>query len=190
MVDDYFDSTLALNPAGGTVPNAVATVYALDDITFTTPLEITNMSGVIIDSIVASPDGIYPAFKVTSGERKVNAKSGEYITPITSMEGMRGEPGAPGEPGVGLPPAGSLPDGYMPVVAAGVWSAAPAPSGGGGGGGSGSILEVYWVAGSGWPALGSTPIPGVKSRWFLGGPTPYTGVTWPGVLDFYVAAGV
>lgn len=188
MADDYFDAKLALNlQTGNVVPGASAQVYAMSDIAFAHPLTITDMTGIPLGALIASPTGIYPQFKVTTGEQQVMAKSGSMITPLTSVEGSRGDPGAPGEPGVGLPPASDFPDGYVPITASGEWTAAPAPTGGGGG--SGSILEVYWVAGVGWPALGTTPIPGVKSRWFLGGASPYTGVTWPGVLDFYVASG-
>lgn len=188
MADDYFEAKLALNlETGNVVPGAEAKVFAISDTAFAHELAITDMTGIPLASLIASPTGIYPQFKVVSGEVQVMAKSGTMITPLTSVEGSRGQPGAPGAPGVGLPPATSLPDGYVPVVASGQWTAAPASTGGGGG--SGSILEVYWVAGSGWPALPSTPVPGVKSRWFLGGSTPYTGVTWPGVLDFYVASG-
>lgn len=187
MAEDYYDAKLALNiSTGNVVPGAVAQVYAPEDTSFAHPLAITDLQGVPLASLIASPTGIYPPFKVVSGEQKVIARSGLMTTPLTSVEGSRGPAGAPGAPGEGLPDPDNLPDGYIPVVASGVWTAAPAPAGGGGGAVSGSMLEVYWVAGSGWPTLPSTPPAGVKSRWFLGGPTPYTGPTWPGVRDFFV----
>lgn len=190
MAEDYFDAKLALNPeTGNVVPSAQAQVYAIEDVTFSTPLPITDLSDIPIAMLVASPTGIYPPFKVTTGDTKVNIVSGAMVTPVTSAEGSRGLPGPAGEPGVGLPAAGSLPDGYVPIVASGEWTAGPMASGGTGGGSS-SMLEVYWVEGQGWPTLPATAPPGVKSRWFIGGPSAYTGVTWAGVRDIYVAPGV
>lgn len=189
MAEDYFDYKLALNPiTGNVVPSAEARVYAIEDTTFSTPLPITDLSDIPLAKLVASPTGIYPPFKVTTGDTKVVIVSGTMVTPVTSTEGSRGEPGAPGAPGVGLPSAADLPNGYVPVTASGVWTAGP--MGSGGGGGSSSMLEVYWVEGQGWPTLPATPPPGVKSRWFIGGPSAYTGVTWAGVRDIYVAPGV
>lgn len=190
MDEDYFDEKIALNPeTGAPVPGALAQVYALEDTTLSSPLPLEDMNGVPLAMLVASPTGVYPQFRVTTGDTRVNIVSGPMMTRVTSVEGSRGLPGPAGEPGIGLPPAGDLPDGYVPVVASGVWSAGPMPSGGGGGGSS-SLLEVYWVDGQGWPTLPATPPPGVKSRWFIGGPSAYTGVTWPGVRDIYVAPGV
>lgn len=189
MADDYFDAKLALNPeTGNVVAGASAEVFALADTSFSTPLAITDLQGIPLASLIASPTGIYPPFKVASGETDVMVKSGAMITPVTSKEGSRGDPGEPGPAGVGLPSAAALPDGYIPVVASGQWSAAPAPSGGGGGT-STSLLEVYWVDGQGWPVLPASAPPGVKSRWFIGGPTPYMGATWAGVRDIYVSPG-
>lgn len=184
---DYFDAKLALNQeATNVVPGAVAQVYAAEDTAFTTPLAITDLTGVPLTALIASPMGIYPPFKVVSGQQDVIAKSGPMMTPLTSREGSRGPAGAAGAAGVGLPNAAALPDGYVPVVASGAWTAGPGGTGGGGGG-STSILEVYWVPGSGWPTLPPTAPPGVKSRWFIGGPTPYSGPTWDGVRDLYVS---
>ena len=185
MADDYFDPKLALNlETGNVVPGAQAQVYAIEDTSFLTPLAITDMTGIPLAALIASPTGIYPSFKVVTGEQVVLAKSGSMVTPITSVEGSRGPAGQPGSPGVGLPSATSLPDGYTPVTASGTWTAQPA--GTTGGTSSGSMLEVYWIDGTGWPVLPATAPPGVKSRWFLGGPSQYTGAVWPGVRDFYV----
>ncbi|MEW1990703.1 hypothetical protein [Microbacterium sp. NPDC078849] len=191
MADDYFDPKIALNPeTGNVVPGAQAQIFAMQDTAAEFPLEITDLADVPLAYLIASPTGVYPAFKVVSGETDVYAKSGPIMTPITSKEGSRGEPGEPGPAGEGLPDATSLPDGYVPVVASGTWTAAPGGTGGGGGGGTGSLLEVYWVDGVGWPTLPAVAPPGIKSRWFIGGPTEYTGVTWEGVRDIYVAPGV
>lgn len=191
MADDYFDAKLALNlETGNVVAGASAQIYSITDTAFANPLDITDLSGIPLGALIASPTGIYPPFKVVSGDVRVVAKSGSMFTPITSVDGSRGTPGEPGPPGEGLPSATSLPDGYAPITASGVWTAAPAATGGGGGTGSStSIYEVYWVTGSGWPVLPASAPVGVKSRWFLGGPTPYTGATWAGVLDFYFASG-
>lgn len=187
MAVDYFDAKLALNQeATNVVPGAVAQVYAAEDTSFTTPLAITDLTGVPLTALIASPMGIYPPFKVVSGQQDVLAKSGPMVTPLTSREGSRGPAGNDGDPGVGLPDAAALPDGYVPIVASGEWSAAPGGTSGGGGSGSGTMLEVYWIEGTGWPVLPNTAPPGIKSRWFIGGPTPYTGATWAGVRDLYV----
>lgn len=190
MADDYFDAKLALNrDTGSVVPGAVAQVYAIQDTTFSAPLALTDMSGVPMAALVASPTGIYPEFRVVSGEQDVIAKSGSMFTPITSKEGSRGEPGEEGKAGIGLPDAGSLPDGYVPITASGEWAIAPAGAGSGGGGSS-SIFPVDWVDGVGWPAMPLTPPAGVKSRWFIGGPSEYTGPVWPGVRDLYIRPNV
>ena len=184
---DYFDAKLALNlETGNVVPGAEAKVFAITDTAFAHELPITDMTGIPLASLIASPTGIYPQFRVVSGDVQVMAKSGTMITPLTSVEGSRGAAGQQGAPGVGLPDASDLPDGYVPIVASGEWSAAPGGTGGGGGSGSGTMLEVYWVEGAGWPVLPNTAPPGIKSRWFIGGPTPYTGATWAGVRDLYV----
>ena len=110
MADDYFDVKLALNPeTGNTVPGAVAQVYAADDTSFTSPLAITDLTGVPLGALIASPTGIYPAFRVVSGLQRVVAKSGPLITPITSAEGSRGPKGDPGDAGSGVDPSGSAP---------------------------------------------------------------------------------
>lgn len=124
MDDDYFDMKLAWNDAvGNIVPGAMAQVFAITDTSFTTPLEITDLSGIPLNYLVASPNGIYPPFKVVSGDVKVIAKSGSMLTPIASVEGSRGAPGEPGPPGIGLPDPSGLPDGAVPVANGGEWGA-------------------------------------------------------------------
>ncbi len=187
MATDYFDAALALDPtSGNVVADAQAEVFDIGDTDFASPLAITDLTGISITPLVASPTGIYPPFRVVSGATRVLVKSGEMVTPLTSVDGLRGEPGEAGAPGIGLPSATNLPNGYVPVTASGVWTASPAPSGGGGGGSS-SILEVYWISGTGWPTLPATAPAGVRARWFIGGPTVYTGDTWDGVIDMYFA---
>lgn len=109
MTDDYFDMKLALNPeTGNVVASAEAQVYAIEDTTFSTPLQITDMSDIPLASLIASPTGIYPQFKVTTGEERVMAKAGTMVTPLTSAEGSRGPKGDPGDSGV-VDPTNSQP---------------------------------------------------------------------------------
>lgn len=87
MAEDYFEATLALNTTTGTVvPNAVAEVYAISDTSFTSPLAITDLTGASLPSLVASPTGVYPAFKC-AGVTQVIARSGGINTPLTSILG-------------------------------------------------------------------------------------------------------
>lgn len=188
MADDYFDAKLALNgETGNVVAGAQATVYALEDTGFTTPLEITDMSGIPLANLIASPTGIYPQFKVVSGEQKVMAKSGAMVTPLTSAEGTRGLPGDPGPAGIGLPDPTNLPDGYGPITAGGVWGVIP--GGGGGGSGISPMYVVKWT-GSGWPTSAGIVPAGTVIRVFdaAGDPAavPYTGATVDGVTDWFI----
>jgi hypothetical protein len=88
MVIDFFDQKVALNPAtGGVVPNASAKVYAASDTSFSTPLAITDLTGVPLPDLIASPNGVYPAFKVPGGQTHVLARSSGLTTPIVSVLG-------------------------------------------------------------------------------------------------------
>jgi hypothetical protein len=85
---DYFDWKLALNEqTGSVVPGAVAQVFAITDTAFATPLAITDMSDVPLLNLTASPNGLYPPFKVTTGQTQVLVKSGDVVTPVTSLLG-------------------------------------------------------------------------------------------------------
>lgn len=134
MAEDYFDEKLALNPeTGNVVPGAQAQVYAITDVTFSTPLQITDPSGIPLAALIASPSGVYPQFVVPSGESKVMAKSGSMVTMITSVEGMRGPKGDPGDSGT-VDPTNSSPG---QVLTSNGPSAAPSwqtPQASGGGG--------------------------------------------------------
>lgn len=107
MADDYFDLSLAWQPGFGPLPGAEATVYAITDTDFTTPLELTDLTDVPMPALVADSYGMYPQFKVVSGETDVLAKSGDLVTAVTSRQGLKGDPGDPGDPGVGIPDLGS-----------------------------------------------------------------------------------
>lgn len=86
---DYFDYALALNETtGNVVPNAVAQVFAMEDTTFATPLQVTDLTDLPMSELVASPTGIYPPFKVVGEYTQVMVRSGDVTTPITSVYGM------------------------------------------------------------------------------------------------------
>lgn len=88
MANDYFDWAAALNEVtGSTLPNAIADIYAQDDTGFSVPLAITDVSDVPLAHLIATPTGLYPPFKVVSGETHVVALSGDVVTPITSLLG-------------------------------------------------------------------------------------------------------
>lgn len=88
MAFDYFDEKVALNDqTGNTLQNAVAEIFAMDDVGFTTPLVVTDMDDLPITIFRSSPSGIYPAFKVPTGQTQVIARSGNVSTPITSLFG-------------------------------------------------------------------------------------------------------
>lgn len=123
MADDYFDAKLALNPTtGNVVAGASALVYAADDLSFVTPLAITDLQGIPLAALIASPTGVYPPFKVADEPEKVLAKSGTMITPLTSVNGSKGPKGDPGDAGTGLPAPGGLANGSVPVVQNGAWT--------------------------------------------------------------------
>jgi len=108
MADDYFDRSLAWGPDQGPVPGAVAAVYAITDTEFSTPLDITDLTDVPLPSLVADEFGVYPPFKIVTGEKDVIVKSGDLLTPLTSRRGLQGDPGEPGPPGAGLHLLGEL----------------------------------------------------------------------------------
>lgn len=134
---DYFDQKVALNnTTGNTVPNAVAQIFAMDDITFSTPLAITDLTDSPLETLVASPNGIYPAFKVPSGETQVLAKSGDVVTPITSLLGavMAVIP----NPALGE-------DGQALVILSDAWVIGAPVGGGGGAGGDWAGLNTVGI---------------------------------------------
>lgn len=92
MAVDYFDSTLAIDPvSGAVVPNAVADVYAITDTGFATPLDLTDVSGSPLANLKASSTGVFPPFRVISGETQVLARtSSGIVTPMTSVFGQHG----------------------------------------------------------------------------------------------------
>lgn len=130
-MEDYFAAALALDErTNNVVPGATADVYALSDTSFSTPLALTDLTDMPMASLIAGPNGIYPAFKVTTGETMVMAKSGDVVTPMTSQIGRQGEPG---EPGYGVPDLSTGEPGQVVTHSgsAAVWSN---PTGGDGSG--------------------------------------------------------
>lgn len=90
MVDivGYFPATLAVDSATGTrLRNAEAQVYAMTDTAFATPLAITDMADVPFsgNKLTSNSDGIYPEFKPPAGVTQVLVKSGQALTPMTSI---------------------------------------------------------------------------------------------------------
>lgn len=84
-IENDYDAKLALDQNGNRVINAEANVYAASDTTFSTPLVITDSSGHPLDKLRSNSDGIYPAFRVPSGALQINVKSGDRVTPMTSL---------------------------------------------------------------------------------------------------------
>jgi hypothetical protein len=126
MAVDYFEQKLALNDLTGTIfPGAVATIYAVTDTAFAIPLAITDITDAPLPNLVASPTGIYPAFKCP-GHTQVIAKAGEVTTPITSRLGAVLNV---------VPDAATGEDGQVLTVVGDEWAIADATGGGGGGAG-------------------------------------------------------
>ena len=136
---DYFDQKLALNDlTSAPLPNAIAQVYAVTDTAFAEPLPITDISGLPMAELRASPSGIYPVFRC-AGHTQVIARSGGILTPITSLLGHIL---------LLLPdPAGGY-DGQVLGVVAGGYELVDS-SGGGGGGGTGASV-FYNASTSAW----------------------------------------
>lgn len=82
---DYYNAAVAIDQAGRLVREAKAKVYALADTTFSNPLPITDLQGVPLTQLEGNADGIYPAFRVATGEMQVVVKSGNALTPMTSL---------------------------------------------------------------------------------------------------------
>lgn len=153
-MSDYFERSLAWQPNVGPTPNVEADVYAISDTGFTSPLDLTDMSDVPIAKLVADSFGVYPQFKVVTGETAVVTKSGSIISALISELGKQGDPGLSvvdanvvdgeliftmsdaSEINAGavegfLPATGGQPEGYVLTVVDGdpVWAAS---TGGGG----------------------------------------------------------
>lgn len=115
---DYFPAVPAIDyTTGNVVPGAQAQVFARGDATYSTPLTITDLSGVAFpgNTITAGPTGIFPDF-LCAGYTEVTAKSGSSLTtPIESYLGrlMRI-----------IPFPNTLDDGLVMMTSAGAWIAA------------------------------------------------------------------
>ncbi|GGH34289.1 hypothetical protein [Microbacterium album] len=117
---DFFPVSLAVDPESPTVivPNAQAEVFAASDTGFTIPLPITDLSDVPM-TLVSGPTGIYPAFKVATGETQVLVRSGGLVTPMTSVLGQLLEV---------IPDPRAAADGDVPMVQGGEYRAVPLPT--------------------------------------------------------------
>ena len=124
---DYFPATVALDPlTDAALEGAVAEVFAIEDTSYTTPLEITDIGGASMGTtLVAGPTGIFPAFRV-DGYTQVVPKVGDIVTPpISSLYGPVFEV---------VPDPTAEPDGRVLVTQGGVWVVGDFPTGSGGGG--------------------------------------------------------
>lgn len=95
MVLFPYRSILAFDAASGQkAANATGQVFALDDTTFTTPLNPVDAAGVAVN-LTANGDGILPTFYL-DGYTSVNWKSGSWVFPLVTTEPVPGEKGDPG----------------------------------------------------------------------------------------------
>lgn len=97
---DYFDYAVAYNPdADDLVSGATFQAFAIDDLTYTTPLAVfaPGADGAAIPALVSSSAGVLPQFRVAGDPQEIVLKSGSFVTRVTSKFGSKGEPG------VGLP---------------------------------------------------------------------------------------
>ncbi|MDQ7877383.1 hypothetical protein Q9R08_05265 [Microbacterium sp. QXD-8] len=98
-VQDRFDTPIAYNPDGNggegeLVPNAVFEVYAVDDVSFTTPLAVFEpASGAAIPTLRSSSIGVLPQFAVAGSPSEVVLKSGSFATRLQSRFGVLTEAG-------------------------------------------------------------------------------------------------
>lgn len=110
---NVFEEKIAYDPfTGSALSNAEADIYAQDDVDFTTPLPLTDLSGVPVLKLVSSDDGVFPPFKVDSVTEYpvVVAKSGPFTTVIRSLAGLKGDDGR------GITDVSVAPDGALTVV--------------------------------------------------------------------------
>lgn len=99
-IQDKFDAPIAYNPTGGDegegvlVPSSEFQVYAVDDVSFTTPLAVTDpSSGVTISPLRSSSIGVLPDFRVAGDPSEVVLKSGSFVTVLMSRFGIFTEAG-------------------------------------------------------------------------------------------------
>jgi hypothetical protein len=94
-IQDYFESTIAYDPdSENLVASATFAVYAVDDITFATPLALTYpASGAAITALTSTNIGVLPAFRAEGDPDQVVLKSGAFTTLLTSKFGAVKEAG-------------------------------------------------------------------------------------------------
>lgn len=89
----YFPATLAVDSSTGTrLRNAKAKIYAITDTTFSNPLDITDLADVPFTGaeLISNSDGIFPEFKTPLGVTQVLLRSGQALTPMTSVAASAG----------------------------------------------------------------------------------------------------
>jgi len=83
----YFPATAAVDGASGArLRYAEAQVYAWADTNYSTPLAITDLQGIpMVENKLIAVDGVYPDFRPPADVLQVRAKSGSFVTPMTSL---------------------------------------------------------------------------------------------------------
>nr|WP_274635521.1 hypothetical protein [Microbacterium bovistercoris] len=86
---DYYAAPIALNPDTGELQgNAEFAVYLPDDLSFETPLTVTDaVSGAALSPLSSSSIGTLPDFRATGDPPQVILKSGTFTTKLTSVYG-------------------------------------------------------------------------------------------------------
>ncbi|MEV8269163.1 hypothetical protein AB0P19_02375 [Microbacterium oleivorans] len=93
-MQDLFDQPLAIDPNGNDgegeiVADAVFEVFAADDLSFTTPLQVFEpVSGAQIEELRSSSIGQLPQFRVDGDPPTVVLKSGDYAVRVLSPLGI------------------------------------------------------------------------------------------------------
>jgi hypothetical protein len=92
---DYFDTPIAYNPdLNELLAGAVFQVFAVDDLSFSTPLAVFEAaSGASLSTLTSSNIGVLPQFRVAGNPTEIVLKSGPFATRVTSVFGRKGEPG-------------------------------------------------------------------------------------------------
>ncbi|MEV8134283.1 hypothetical protein [Microbacterium aurantiacum] len=86
MAVAYFSPTLALDANNTPQRTAEAQVYAAGDTSFSSPLTVTDLNGIpFADNKLRAENFLFPAFLPPEGVSQVVVRSGEMLTPLTSV---------------------------------------------------------------------------------------------------------
>lgn len=141
-----YESQIAIDESGSIARNAEGFVYSTADTSFTTPLEVTDLAGVVRSEIVANALGLIEQFRVED-YKTVVWKSGDFMMVLHSIEGaieeveqakdaavaaqVAAEAAAAAASTAALPPGGT-PGYFVMAGPSGTPTWAPAPTGGAG----------------------------------------------------------